>query len=1223
MAEINTLALGMDSTEFVDGVKTIEKGIHRMEEATRSGFYRMGAIIGDGANRIKDFSREAKNAQDAVKGYGEKTEKTAIELMSFNTAMALNSEYLGRMQQRLPTFVQSMGLLDERFTCLDRSAVAAAGGIRLVAEEQDRADEGARQFAVAATAAGFAIQEIAKSADLADPKMRDMPKTMDAWTKSWERMAQTLQNNLTDVFSDVLGGAELSFDGIANAWKRMAANMLSEAVVNQFKSFFTKAAQAGAQAGASGTRLQAGASGASGGFAGMFGGTSAFPYVAAGMAGSQGLSQAQQGNWGGALTQGGIAGTAAIPYVGPYISMLLGGIEGQNGGVSAFNRSLSNSRYGGAIAGSLLGMLTGPLTGDPTGIFGSTLGAFLGFGFMDKIPGLSGLFEPKETPGVTSSIQGGDWNIARVGGSEWPVSITRSIKAGILTFGQDFSELFSSEFGDVLKNTNWEFKSDAETYAGVVNETIANFLVDNWNSLFDGGSFLGQTMKGDGNIFEKFQRPDEDWSAAVLRLIQTMQGFVTFIKDTDIVIKQLTANDQGLSAFQYAAGQMDERIGQLTSDIDEFANQSWERLDPTDVLERSEELKAGIIERYELEKAYVEGLVARLRDLERASYEFNLRLQTKIDALTGSTSAVGIAVDRVRDLWAEFQNTGDFERQVALLGELETGLDTILSMQTAVHQAEIDRLENVLAMLEQLRSASLSITEKVFSLTGQGEAGYAGQAGYYWDQLMNTFREYQGMNWDQPETLEDRIRLVQEMAGWLDKTVSAVMSRWEAHYDSLIEAAQTEIETLESQKSDIQTQIGDLNEQRSAIQESYQTQMDAIEEQIRAAEEWKRLSESIADQILDMKLGWTNQQDIFERMDIARAEIQRVQGLYAGAQTDEERIGYAGQLQGLYGDLLNLGQEAWQRPSPEYQALYEEVLGGLEGILADADANSRDTTALQSELNSLTEEMNAELVEIDRQIGDLTLESKAIDTQIAGYREDIKGYEADKQAALDYIGTEAAAHYTYIQGEMGKLLALQGTVEADLASEKVALNDLQTDFSNYYKDLKDAGSAIYQNETAAVTAALRAVMGDEFTNGTFEGYFLNLAQYTGTHLTWINDTMTDIAGAMDVPGYAEGGQAMYRQLAWLGEHEPESIVPFSKWPEIVSAIGAANGGSYRPRSEAGNVTMNVTVAPHVVVEGGSSASPKDTAEAVVDVCVRSVKEGRLGRAIKEEVRYWR
>ena len=1220
MAEINTLALGMDSSGFVDGVESVEKGIHRMEEGTRSGFYRMGAIIGDGANRIKDFSREAKNAQDAVKGYGEKTGKTAIELMSFNTAMALNSEYLGRMQQRLPTFVQSMGLLDERFTCLDRSAVAAAGGIRLVAEEQDRADEGARQFAVAATAAGFAIQEIAKSADLADPKMRDMPKTMDAWTKSWERMAQTLQSNLTDVFSDVLGGAELSFDGIAQAWKRMAANMLSEAVVNQFKNFFAKAAQAGTEAGTSGTRLKAGASGASGGFASMFSGTSAFPYVAAGMAGSQGMSEAQQGNWGGALTQGGIAGTAAIPYVGPYISMLLGMSESQNGGVSAFNRSLSNSRYGGAIAGSLLGMLTGPLTGDPTGIFGSTLGAFLGFGFMDSVPGLNKLFEPKETPGVVTSIQGGEWDIARRGGSEWPVSITRSIKAGILTFGQDFSELFSSEFGDVLKNSNWEFKSDAETYAGVVNETIANFLVDNWSTLFDGGSFLDQTMKGDGNIFQKFQRPDEEWSAAVIRLIQTMQGFVTFIKDTDIVIKQLTANDQGLSAFQYAAGRMDERIGQLTGDIGEFANESWERLDPTDVLERAEELKAGILERYELEKAYVEGLVARLRDLERASYEFNLRLQTKIDALTGSTDAVGIAVDRVRDLWAEFQDTGDFERQVTLLGELETGLDTILTMQTAVHQAEIDRLENVLAMLEQLRSASLSITEKVFSLTGRGEAGYAEQAGYYYGQALQAFQEYQGMNWGRPETLEDRIRLVQEMAGWLDKTVDAVMARWSAHYEALIASAQTEIDTLQVQKDDIQTQIGDLNEQRRAVQESYQTQMDAIEEQIRAAEQWKRLSESIADQILDMKLGWTNQQDIFERMDIARAEIQRVQGLYAGAGTDEERIGYAGQLQGLYGDLLNLGQEAWQRPSPEYQTLYEEVLGGLEGIQADADANAGDTTALQAELNQLTQDMNDQLKTIDDGIADLESSSKDIDQQISDYRDDIKGYEADKQAALDYIGAEAAAHYTYIQGEMASLLALQADVEADLASEQLALNTLQRDFANYYKDLKDAGSAIYQNQTAAVKKALQDVIGDR---RTVEGYLEELAQFTGTHLQDINTTMEAIAQNMGITAYAEGGRAMYRQLAWVGEHEPESIVPFSKWPEIVQAVRAVREPPLRNGGSAGPVTMNVTVAPNVIVEGGSSASPKDTAEAVVDVCVRSVKEGRLGKAIKEEVRYWK
>ncbi|MBI4774210.1 MAG: hypothetical protein HY788_08525, partial [Deltaproteobacteria bacterium] len=1086
MAEINTLAVGMDSRGFADGVGTIETGIRRMEQTTRSGFQRMTAMVADGAGRIRDLSRETGNVEGTVKRWGERVGKTAVALMSLNTAMTFNLSHSGRMQQALPGLAQGVGLLDERFGYLDRSVVTAADGIRLMADQQDRAMARSTTFARDTAVAGGAVEDFAECADSAALRTQKMAGALSDLDGSWGRMTQTLQNNLSGVFFNVLDDADNVFEGIIKSWKRMIANMLAEAAVLKVGQWLGPSTGSGSST--AGGMFQGAFANLpwigslfGGGTAGAYrGGISpnsniwdigsggnyqqpsrppfnATPYLAGGALASSFIPASAGGGFGGWL-QGGMSGASMGSMAGPW-GALAGGILG--------------SAYGGYQSGfyrSTLGrtnLWSSILEGTPFGPIGM-IGSMLG------LPGIGG--GDTEAPNLAVGFRQGAgdkmWfeSARHTGDSGWSAAQNQQFRQMVDEYFASIGDVVNVSFQELMsEHVDWEFKTeDVESLQDAFSDVTSKILTTFASELFGPESFLAQPGAID-QIRQGWTKVGEDVEDTIVRVVSSLVEMKGFIGEVDDSIRVLTAARPEVEAFNVASENIEEKLAKVQ-------RQMAATTDPTDVLLYAREIKDLTIEQYELQRSYVEGLVAQLRDLERASYEFNLRLQTKIDSLTGSTDAIGIAASRFADLRNEFLNTTDFDRQIALLGELEQGLDTILSMQSAVHQAEVDRLQNVLAMLEQLRSASEAITEKIFSLTNQGESGYASQAGYYWDRLMSTFHEYQGMNWGQEETLEDRIRLVNEMAGWLDQTVNAVMARWEAHYDGLIASAQTEIENLEAQKSGIAEQISDLNEQKSAIQESYRTQMEALEEQIRAAEQWKRLSESIADQILGMKLDWSNQQDIFERMDIARAEIERVRGLYAGAGSDEERIGYAGQLQNLYGDLLSLGQEAWQRPSPEYQSLYEEVLGGLEALQSAANSNAGDSASLQAELNGLTESMNSELEAIDQQISALNDQAASIDTQIAGYRSDIAGYEAEKAAALASIGAEAAQYYTYIQGEMTKLLDLQDGIEGQLKSEKLALNQLQSDFAGYYELLKTAGSTIYQNEAGAIAGALRIVI---------------------------------------------------------------------------------------------------------------------------------------------------
>ena len=93
-----------------------------------------------------------------------------------------------------------------------------------------------------------------------------------------------------------------------------------------------------------------------------------------------------------------------------------------------------------------------------------------------------------------------------------------------------------------------------------------------------------------------------------------------------------------------------------------------------------------------------------------------------------------------------------------------------------------------------------------------------------------------------------------------------------------------------------------------------------------AADEWQDVADSLSDAIWDMQTTLTSPADIFERMSLVWGEILNLEE--AGATTPEE----VKKLQELYLQYLDLAQEAYQRPSTEYQAIYNTILSSLEAL---------------------------------------------------------------------------------------------------------------------------------------------------------------------------------------------------------------------------------------------------------------------------------------------------
>jgi len=110
---------------------------------------------------------------------------------------------------------------------------------------------------------------------------------------------------------------------------------------------------------------------------------------------------------------------------------------------------------------------------------------------------------------------------------------------------------------------------------------------------------------------------------------------------------------------------------------------------------------------------------------------------------------------------------------------------------------------------------------------------------------------------------------------------------------------------------------------------------DSISEAENAAKSWGSLLKALDKEILGLRTGSDNPADIYERLAIAQQAIMDYTG-GLGLSTYLANLGDTAEqqeaiqdLMGLYNEYLALSQEAYQRPSSEYQQIYEDVMGAF------------------------------------------------------------------------------------------------------------------------------------------------------------------------------------------------------------------------------------------------------------------------------------------------------
>jgi uncharacterized protein (UPF0335 family) len=340
--------------------------------------------------------------------------------------------------------------------------------------------------------------------------------------------------------------------------------------------------------------------------------------------------------------------------------------------------------------------------------------------------------------------------------------------------------------------------------------------------------------------------------------------------------------------------------------------------------------------------------------------KFGESIDDMIDVIKGDTDvvmkfkeALDTAIDNIKKLEEALKSATDPADAYAYAQQLEQAVyETYLVAKQAVESlvTGIQKLEeeafmfafNLQKTIDGLRGTSKSL-DMLYA---------AGQ------ELLNRYFS--------TTDISEKLRLLQLGIQVVTEGLALTIQQIQDSYSARIEA-------LDKEKEVINEQISNLNKQLSLVRE------------------WSNVLNSVKRQILDMMTTITSPRDIFERMYYLRDEMERVKALY-GTATGTEKAGYATELQGLISQYLGLAQEAYQRPSPEYQSIYDEMLKWLEGIKIDAESQGVSETDLLAQIESLE------------------AESKAIDEQIRALNDQMA---SDIRAAQE----QAAVYYEWIQSQ--------------------------------------------------------------------------------------------------------------------------------------------------------------------------------------------------------------
>ena len=343
----------------------------------------------------------------------------------------------------------------------------------------------------------------------------------------------------------------------------------------------------------------------------------------------------------------------------------------------------------------------------------------------------------------------------------------------------------------------------------------------------------------------------------------------------------------------------------------------------------------------------------------------------------------------IGDLWDNLQEATDPTDAIQYATELKTAI--------------YDRYTFEKNLIEGLVNAIAQINIQINRLTEQGVTFLLDMQGKV-DQLRGTFLTYQGVENVAPYFMEK----VRTAATPEEKLAS--VNYYQTLIDKWLSSKEADI-TAKWQKAEAAANA-QAQQASQATKEALQGEVEAQQKQLQIIQGWKSLLDNIKTTILKLTTSTASPADVLERLSIQQQAIQRMKELYQGV-TGEERLKYAGDIYQMEQDLLAIGQEAYQRPSPEYRALFDSVVKDLQVIQGDAEKYASLETDILAEIESLQRQSNI-------------TQAKSV------------SYQSQMNAELQAVRNQAATGYEWLMTEGAKAYAA-AIIAAE--AEKTSLED--------------------------------------------------------------------------------------------------------------------------------------------------------------------------------------
>jgi len=348
------------------------------------------------------------------------------------------------------------------------------------------------------------------------------------------------------------------------------------------------------------------------------------------------------------------------------------------------------------------------------------------------------------------------------------------------------------------------------------------------------------------------------------------------------------------------------------------------------------------------------------------------------------------------------------------------------------YQAEVEGVRNLQAAIKQLddqaRAFRNNIAQRLFDVGGLSIGQMASQqfadVGAARADVLNAS--------DTQTALANLDRFVASVDAWLQSARSEVDS-WAATSRARVESALAALDTeqngiLGAAQARMASQQAAAQQYAAQQQAAQQAQLEALQQQLAVAQQWTGVLQT-AQRMLDaMATGAANPLSGFSRLGLLDERIAGLRGELNGA-SGGARAAIAQELLAALNERLQLAQGQFQRPSPEYMAIFNQTAretGALRDI-ALAEANRA------AELQELIASLQQQTVDAVGGLGDVmsylsTEEAdrlKAIELERAALQNELIEIDREAQRRLDEINATARAQYEWAQTTFEELNAVR------------------------------------------------------------------------------------------------------------------------------------------------------------------------------------------------------